>query len=137
MTDAVHAVVPPRWSETVTGPREPDIVLDEVEATCDPSETPVVGALIESVPDVNVKEAGVEALAGRPMPMLKALSPTTGRTNLRTISLPHLSHRERSQEMAPLSRLSSLESELNPIDLLVMTCYSVTGVSKHVFIKWS
>ena len=92
-------------------------MLDVVEATCEPSETPVVGALIESVPEVSVKDAGVEAPAGTTMQMLKALSVAPRRTNFRTIGLPHLSHRERSHAMAPLGRMSDLESGLDPIDM--------------------
>jgi hypothetical protein len=65
ITDAVQVVVPPRWSETVTTPSGPDIVLAEVEETCDPSETLAVGELIESVPAINWKVAGVAELAGK------------------------------------------------------------------------
>ena len=39
ITDAVHVVTPPRWSETVTAPSEPVIVLELFETACDPSET--------------------------------------------------------------------------------------------------
>jgi hypothetical protein len=39
-------------------------VLELFEATCDPSETPLVGALIASAPAVNVNVAGVMARAG-------------------------------------------------------------------------
>src|ERR1700678_606583 len=65
MTDAVQVVVPPRWSETVTSPSEPLIVLKTVDATCDPSDTPTVGALIDRTPAVRVKVAWVAAPAGR------------------------------------------------------------------------
>jgi hypothetical protein len=64
ITDAVQVVVPPRWSDTVTTPSKPLIVLERVDATCDPSDTLPVGALIESVPAVRVKLAVVVALAG-------------------------------------------------------------------------
>jgi hypothetical protein len=84
ITDAVQLVGPPRWSETVTKPSEPDMVLEVVDATCEPSETPVVGALIESAPAVRVKEAGVDALAGTTMPMLSALTVARRIMNLRT-----------------------------------------------------
>jgi hypothetical protein len=57
-------VVPPRWSETVTTPSDPLIVLETVDATCDPRVIGAVGALIESVPAVRVKVAVVAALAG-------------------------------------------------------------------------
>ena len=40
------------------------IVLALVDATCEPSETLPVGALIESAPAVSVKLAGVTAPAG-------------------------------------------------------------------------
>jgi hypothetical protein len=64
ITDAVQVVGPPRWSETVTTPREPVIVLALVEATCDPNDTAPVGALIESAPAVRVNVAVVPALTG-------------------------------------------------------------------------
>ena len=41
------------------------IVLALVDATCEPSETLPVGALMESAPAVRVKLAGVAAPAGR------------------------------------------------------------------------
>jgi len=37
----------------VTTPSGPDIVLEVTEETCDPSETPAVGALIDSVPAIS------------------------------------------------------------------------------------
>jgi hypothetical protein len=64
ITDAVHVVTPPRWSDTVTRPSGPVIVLAVVDAICDPSETLAVGALIESPPAVSVNEVGVSAPAG-------------------------------------------------------------------------
>jgi hypothetical protein len=65
ITEAVQVVEPPRWSETVTVPSWPLIVLElTVEAACVPSETLAVGALIDSVPAVvKVKVAGVIAAA--------------------------------------------------------------------------
>jgi hypothetical protein len=74
MTDAVHVVVPPRWSVTVTMPIWPLIMLEVVEATCDPRETAAVGALIDSAPAVSVKLTGVAAAAGR---AVAAVSVTT------------------------------------------------------------
>jgi hypothetical protein len=65
ITEAVQVVTPPRWSVTVTPPSRPLIVLELVEATCDPSETVPVGALIESPPAVSEKVAVVAAPAGR------------------------------------------------------------------------
>jgi hypothetical protein len=85
ITDAVHVVVPPRWSDTVTAPREPDIVLAVVDATCVPSETPAVGALVESVPDVSVKDAGVTAPAGTTMPTVRAPAVVRRRTSFRNM----------------------------------------------------
>jgi len=64
MTDAVQVVAPPRSSMTVTGPSGPDIVLPVGRATWVPSDTALVGALIDSPPDVRVKLAGVIAPAG-------------------------------------------------------------------------
>jgi hypothetical protein len=49
----------------VTSPSEPLIVLKTVDATCDPSDTPTVGALIDRTPAVRVKVAWVAAPAGR------------------------------------------------------------------------
>jgi hypothetical protein len=63
ITDATQAVAPPRWSVTVMTPSCPLIVLALAETTCDPSETPLVGALIDSAPAVNVKVTGVPAPA--------------------------------------------------------------------------
>ena len=70
-------------------------MLDAIDATCEPSEIPVVGALIDSVPDVSVKDAGVAALAGTTMPMLKAPTATAAerKTNVRVIGMPYLSYR--------------------------------------------
>jgi hypothetical protein len=65
ITDAVQDVAPPRWSETVTTPSEPVIVLELLAATCDPSDTLPVGALIDSAPAVSSKVAGVAAPPGR------------------------------------------------------------------------
>ena len=59
MTDAVQLVAPPRWSDTVTTPSEPVIVLELFETGCDPSETLPVGALIDRPPAVSVKVAVV------------------------------------------------------------------------------
>jgi hypothetical protein len=98
ITDAVQVVVPPRWSETVTAPSEPDITLEVVDATCEPSETPAVGALIESVPDVRVKDAGVEAPAGRTRPTVTAPSAVRKRAHFRVIATPHLCNRERDKK---------------------------------------
>jgi hypothetical protein len=64
ITDTVQLVAPPRWSETVTLPSRPEIVLELVEATCDPSDTLPVGALIDNAPAVSVKVAVVSAPAG-------------------------------------------------------------------------
>jgi hypothetical protein len=63
IADVVHVVTPPRWSVTVTTPSEPEIELDVVLATCDPSETLVVGVLIESAPAVRANVMGVAAEA--------------------------------------------------------------------------
>jgi hypothetical protein len=65
MTDAVQVVVPPRWSETVTTPSGPAIVLDVTEEVCDPRETLAVGALMDNVPATSVNVTGVVAPAGR------------------------------------------------------------------------
>ena len=65
ITDAVQVVVPPRWSETVTTPSGPDMVLEVTEETCEPRETPAVGVLMDSVPATNWKVAGVAEPAGR------------------------------------------------------------------------
>jgi hypothetical protein len=40
------------------------MVLEVVEANCDPRETPAVGALIDSAPAVSVNVAGVAAATG-------------------------------------------------------------------------
>ena len=64
ITDAVQVVAPPRWSETVTTPSGPLIVLDVIKETCDPSDTLSVGVLIDNVPASSVKVAGVAAPAG-------------------------------------------------------------------------
>ncbi len=77
------------------GTSEPDITLEVVDATCEPSETPAIGALIESVPDVRVKDAGVEAPAGRTMPTVTAPSAVKRSTHFRIIATPRLCNRER------------------------------------------
>ena len=85
ITEAVQVVGPPRWSDTTTVPSEPDIVLEVVDAICVPSETAAVGALIERVPDVNVNDAGVEALAGSTMPIATATAMERRRTIFRVM----------------------------------------------------
>ena len=61
IADAVHVVVPPRWSVTVTVPIWPEIVLALVDDTCEPSDTLSVGVLIERAPAVSVNVIGVAA----------------------------------------------------------------------------
>jgi len=90
ITDAVQVVGPPRWSEMVIAPSEPDITLEVVDATCDPREIPAVGALIERVPVVRVKEAGVEAPAGKATPIVTAPSAVTKKTDFCSFTTPHL-----------------------------------------------
>jgi hypothetical protein len=66
ITDAVQVCEPPRWSETVTRPSGPEMVLELFEDICDPSDTLPVGALMDSAPAaVSVNVAGVSAPAGR------------------------------------------------------------------------
>jgi hypothetical protein len=65
ITDATQLVAPPRWSDTVTTPRGPLIVLALLETACDPMDTLPVGALIDSAPAVSVNDAVVSAQAGR------------------------------------------------------------------------
>jgi hypothetical protein len=100
ITEVVHVVGPPRWSEMTTAPSEPDIVLEVVDATCVPREIPAVGAVIESVPEVRVNDAGVEAPAGTTMPVVIAPKIVRGRTSFRTIETPHRCYRERSHGLA-------------------------------------
>jgi hypothetical protein len=64
ITDATQLVAPPRWSVTVTTPRDPLIVLELLETACDPIDTLPVGALIDSAPAVSVNDAVVSARAG-------------------------------------------------------------------------
>jgi hypothetical protein len=122
MTDAVHVVGPPRWSETATTPSDPDIVLEVVDATCVPSETPAVGALMESVPDVSVNDAGVEADAGRAIPMVIAAIVATRRTIFRTIETPHLVSRAAPLRNC-LSCLSNFESDLDLTDVQIIQVF--------------
>jgi hypothetical protein len=63
IADAVHVVTPPRWSVTVTTPREPEMVVAVVEETSVPNAAFTVGVLIESAPAVSVKVMGVAAEA--------------------------------------------------------------------------
>lgn len=91
IADAVHVVVPPRWSVTVTTPSEPLITLDVVEANCDPRETPAVGALIDSAPTLSVNVAGVAAPTGTAVRMVAAAKRTpelATKTELRIIVPP-------------------------------------------------
>ena len=77
----------------------------------------MVGALIESVPEVSVKDAGVEAPAGTTMQMLKALSVAPRRT----IFVPSVCPISRIESEAtlwhPWAAMSDLESGLDPIDM--------------------
>ena len=63
IADVVHVVTPPRWSVTVTTPREPEMVVAVVEETSVPNAAFAVGVLIESAPAVSVKVMGVAAEA--------------------------------------------------------------------------
>jgi hypothetical protein len=61
------------------------MVLESVDATCEPSDTLVVGALIDKAPEVSVKLIGVAADAGRahssePISMAVALIRQSDRT---------------------------------------------------------
>src|SRR5579863_40820 len=92
MTDAVQVVVPPRWSETVTTPSDPVTVVAVVAASCEPSDTGPIGALIDNAPAVRVKVAGVPAVtaapAGRANPTPKMAAVLTRSMNFRILSAP-------------------------------------------------
>jgi hypothetical protein len=64
ITEATQVVAPPRWSETVTTPSAPEIVLELFDTACVPSDTLDVGALIDRPPAVRLNVAGVAATAG-------------------------------------------------------------------------
>ena len=64
ITDTVQVVAPPRWSETLTTPSGPAIVLAVIDETCEPSETLAVGVLMDSVPATSWKLVGVAEPAG-------------------------------------------------------------------------
>jgi hypothetical protein len=99
ITDAVQLVVPPRWSETVTTPSGPLIVLEVVDATCDPSETvSPVGALIESPPAVRVKLVGVIAWAGSAVVAASAVAALARSKKVR-IMMTFRCCRERGQKL--------------------------------------
>jgi hypothetical protein len=83
ITDATQVVGPPRWSETVTTPSEPLIVLEVFETVCVPSETLAVGALIDSPPAVRLNVAGVVAPAGRANAAVSVANEPARRKNLR------------------------------------------------------
>jgi hypothetical protein len=86
ITEAVHGVVTPRWSEMLTTPSDPLIVMALFETDADPSETLVPGALITSAPGVSVivtfdASTGTARAANvRPDP-----NAASTRTNLRSI----------------------------------------------------
>jgi hypothetical protein len=69
----------------VTMPSGPEIVLVLVEATCDPSETLPVGALIDNAPAVSVKVAAVVARAGAALPAANAEAAPTSTASMRTV----------------------------------------------------
>jgi hypothetical protein len=83
ITEATQVVAPPRWSETVTTPSEPEIVLEVFETVCVPSDTLAVGALIDSPPAVRLNVAGVVALAGRANAAVTVASVPARSKNLR------------------------------------------------------
>jgi hypothetical protein len=87
MTDAVQVVTPPRWSETVTTPSGPAIVVGLFETGCDPRETLPVGALIERLPAVSAKVAVVVALADVATPAMSAMFVVRTISNFRMVSL--------------------------------------------------
>jgi hypothetical protein len=97
ITEATQVVAPPRWSETVTTPSEPVIVLELLEASWVPSDTLPVGALIDSPPAVSSKEAGVAAPAGRLVAAVRVAAMLASSRNLR-IRDPSI---ERPAEMTP------------------------------------
>lgn len=95
-------------------------MLEVVEATCVPNETPVVGALIERVPDVNVKDAGVEAAAGNTAPMARATAVARSTTNFRTTMTPHSCHSRTPPEGEPCIAIAAFEFELNSINMRII-----------------
>ena len=113
ITDAVHVVGPPRWSDMTIEPREPDIVLEVVDATCVPREKPTVGALMERVPEVSVNDAGVAPAGGKTNPIVMADSVVRRSANFRnTMETSSLSSKMTSQRFA--ESLIDIGSEVNP-----------------------
>jgi hypothetical protein len=107
ITEAVHVVTPPRWSETVTTPSEPLIVLEVFETDCDPSDTVPVGALIDRPPAVNVNVVGVAARADIARRAATAASAATRTMKVR-INRP-FDGRRGPQAASPLHRRSARE----------------------------
>src|ERR1700691_2518532 len=64
IADVVQVVTPPRWSVTVTTPREPEIEVAVVDATSLPNTAVAVGVLMDSAPAVSVNVMVVAAVAG-------------------------------------------------------------------------
>ena len=69
-------------------PSEPEIVLELVEATCDPSDTLPVGALIDSPPAVSVKATGVPAPADNAVVVASIAKLIPRNKSLRIMSRP-------------------------------------------------
>ena len=82
ITEATQVVAPPRWSETVTTPSEPEIVLELFDTVCVPSDTLAVGAEIDSPPAVRLNVAGVVAPAGRAKAAVTVANVQARRKNL-------------------------------------------------------
>ena len=115
MAEVVQVVTPPRWSVTVTTPSVPEIVLDEVEETSDPSETLNVGALMDNAPAVSVKVMGVAAETGgaysiNPMTANAALNK---QRNLVLISNPPTAAEVRAE--AVIGLVASRSRPSNPV----------------------
>jgi hypothetical protein len=86
ITETVQVVAPPRWSETLMTPSGPDMTLDVIEETCEPSETLAVGVLMDSVPATSSKVAGVAEPAGSAVRPAKAVRVLARSKNFRMLS---------------------------------------------------
>jgi hypothetical protein len=100
ITDTVQVVAPPRWSETLTTPSGPAMVLEAIEETCEPSDTLAVGVLIDSVPATSWKVAGVAEPAGSAVAPARAANVLARNRSFRILSWPFFRWREQAGKAA-------------------------------------
>jgi hypothetical protein len=86
------------------------MLVELAEATCDPSDTPTVGALMDSAPAVSVKLTGVEASAAVLQRMQTAADALARKTDLRISMAPMFASVDDGFEVRRLANQARLNS---------------------------